>query len=183
MKSNRNKFLWQSSWASCFWLKRWLLQRRIITERHKQRNATNTKPFYFMYTVNPWIIHTHAWLGLPKKSICKKIFPAIDTSTAGAAPVFVLRQPSVRAQRPIEIIHKVSGWKEMNKSWSLRVRTHLNWGNLWAFTESCPTQDCTGWLQLLRIVFLFHNRTAAGLSRVEEKRLRAQGNESMYRLL
>lgn len=158
MKSNRNKFLWQSSWASCFWLKRWLLQRRIITERHKQRNATNTKPFYFMYTVNPCIIHTHAWLGLPKKSICKKIFPAIDT--AGAVPVFVLRQPSVRVQRPIEIIHKVSGWKEMKSNghymcaliWieanSGPLRSHVPhkiawvdfncWGSFFSFTTARP---------------------------------------------
>ncbi len=174
-ESNRNKFLWKSSWASCFWLKRW---RDHYRERHKQRNATNTKLFSFIYIVNPSIIHMHAWLG-PLKSLSVKNLPwhvHFNSRRRESVCLYIRQQPSVSSGTPW---HNTEGgtvygrwypsvWRSGDK-WKSNGQYLSNWGNLWGFTEqSCPVAADRGNFNILsRLAHfkqLIHSSTSIGFA-------------------
>lgn len=123
-----------------------LAKTMTITEKNHYRapqTAEHTKYKAILYTVNPCIIHPHAWLGpLKGLHLKKKEWTPVQQERC----VCLYIKTAAKCQSPETLTYYwrwiLNVWWSENKC-SIHEHAYLNWGNLWGMSH--------GWWQLQQV--------------------------------
>lgn len=107
------------------------------------QTAEHAKYKAFLYTVNPCIIHTHAWLGPLKGLYLEK---KERTPVQQERRVCLYIKTAAKCQSPEALTYYwrwfLNVWWSENKC-SIHEHAYLKWGNLWGMSH--------GWWQLQQV--------------------------------